>query len=77
MNSGTVNLTNQCNFPCNRMARPVCGNDGKTYLKECMMRREACIKKQAIMKVSDGRCVKTKSVSKKHQYNKEVFFRFD
>ena len=36
--------------------KPVCGHDWKTYLNECVMRREACKRREAIIKVYDGRC---------------------
>lgn len=46
----------KCNFPCQRMARPICGHDGRTYMNECIMRRNACKRKKAIVKAYDGYC---------------------
>jgi hypothetical protein len=31
-----------CNYQCSLDFKPVCGNDGKTYINECYMRLESC-----------------------------------
>ena len=45
-----------CNFWCEETFKPVCGHDLKTYLNECVMRREACKRREAVIKVYDGLC---------------------
>jgi len=44
-----------CKKPCNRMLRPVCGSDGKTYSNECALKNAACDDK-SLKKVHDGPC---------------------
>ena len=58
----------KCYFSCQRMARPICGHDGRTYMNECIMRRNACKRKKATVKAYDGYC-KNGKLSKKQPLN--------
>lgn len=51
-------LNNRCAIKCPRNIDPYCGNDGKTYPNECVMRTSACNSKQAIVAVRKGECPK-------------------
>ena len=51
-----VILPIDCNFWCDMKDKPVCEHDWKTYSNECFMRREACRRREAIIKVYDGGC---------------------
>ncbi|CAK8681912.1 unnamed protein product [Clavelina lepadiformis] len=46
----------RCMFRCNRMEKPVCGSDGKTYHNGCMLRFEACKSGSNVYKKSEGHC---------------------
>ena len=50
----SYNFSENCNFTCKGISKPVQGDDWKTYLNECVMRHEACKKVQTINKLSDG-----------------------
>ena len=41
---------------CKEDEKPFCGSDYRTYDNECQMKKEACKRKQAIIKVYDGKC---------------------
>ena len=48
-----------CHMGCNKMLKPVCGSDGRTYPNECIMKQIACARKHAVIKVYDGKCEET------------------
>lgn len=41
---------------CPKDVKIVCGDDGKSYLNECIMKLEACKKKKRIIPLHDGVC---------------------
>ena len=51
-----VILPIDCKFWCDARNKPVCRRDWKTYSNECVMWRETCKRKEAIIKLYNGRC---------------------
>jgi len=50
-------VARHCHIRCHLNIRWVCGNDGKNYANECVMRRAACEKEEAIVAVKQGKCL--------------------
>ena len=46
----------RCPRFCDRMYRPVCGSDGKTYGNECMLQLEACTVGSDVVEAHRGEC---------------------
>ena len=49
-------VTARCGFPCAKTDSLICGHDNKTYQGECVMRRESCWRREAIVKAYNGKC---------------------
>merc|ERR1712168_200201 len=47
----------RCHIRCHMHLRFVCGNDGKSYANECVMRRASCMKREALVAVHRGKCL--------------------
>ena len=45
-----------CNEICNRIYRPVCGSDGKTYSNKCELEATACRNDEIITVSHNGQC---------------------
>ena len=45
-----------CPPPCEKIWRPVCGDDGVTYDNECELRLQACINNKQVMQKFSGDC---------------------
>lgn len=41
---------------CKKHYDPVCGDNGKTYLNECLLQMSACINQHSVKKMTEGRC---------------------
>ena len=49
----------KCDSACIEIYAPVCGTDGKTYINDCHMRRQACIDQKNITVSYKGECSKS------------------
>jgi len=45
-----------CNNKCSRRPRLVCGNDGRTYINECLMKFSSCVRSRPTVVNSKGPC---------------------
>ena len=50
------NSVSDCNRQCNKLLRPVCGTNGRTYSNECRMKQASCLARIAIEVRSNGPC---------------------
>ena len=45
-----------CNMKCKKHYDPVCGDNGKTYLNQCLLQMSACINQHSVKKMTEGSC---------------------
>ena len=56
MANGTAQCICRSAEQCSSVARPICGDDGKTYLNNCQLERQSCRMKNRVEVKDKKRC---------------------
>ena len=54
--SSLVHLTLVCDPDCPSEYEPLCSNNERTYVNECFMNLDACLKDEEILRQYEGQC---------------------